>query len=291
MGVSVISVCVPTYENPISFSRTFATVLQQRDCDFEVIITDDSRSDGVFDVVKHHLTDRRVRYFRNAERLGAVRNWNYALSLAKGHARKLLHHDDWLDNEYALGKMVAPILEDEADVVFSACKAFGVFGQRFVHEISSSTESMLRQEPQRLVFGNLVGAPSVSAVSSNISLRFDPQYLWMSDVDYYIRLMKVPGLRLAVLKEPLVCISTEGETQISRTFEQNQRLAVKELYALVKREYPNWMALPVEDRQYLLTALAGFHMKEAIRWLIGSIFGREWLESYFLLKYVVGDWK
>lgn len=284
----MISVCVPAYENPDSLTRTLESVICQKDCIFEIIITDDSETDAVSDGVKKFLTDKRIKYIKNYTRLGAVNNWNYALSQASGKVKKLLHHDDWLSNEYSLIEIATPILENEADIVFCACNAFGMSGLQFVHEISHATEHMLKHEPERLVFGNLVGAPSVSAMSADINVSFDPKYLWMSDVDFYIRCLKVPAIRLKIINAALICISTEIETQITRAFEKDQRSSVMELIALVDREYSFKVFDSDEDKKYLLNSLSGFSKQKEADWLFNSIFNKSWFESRVLLNYILG---
>ena len=151
----MISVCIPTYENPIFFERTLKSVINQKDCEFEIVVTDDSTTDAVSKVVKRYLADHPIRYFRNDVRLGAVNNWNKAMSMASGDIKKLLHHDDWFADDHALLEIAQPILDNKADLVFSDCLAMGENGELlFTHKIDEIKKSEFKCFPQNLIFGN-----------------------------------------------------------------------------------------------------------------------------------------
>ena len=47
-----VSICIPTYNQVIYLKRTIDSVFEQTYTDYEIIITDDSPTDVVFDVVK-----------------------------------------------------------------------------------------------------------------------------------------------------------------------------------------------------------------------------------------------
>lgn len=281
----MISVCIPAYENAASFIRTLRTVLSQKNCDFEVIVSDDSRSDVIEKAIMPYISDPRIHYFKNEARLGPVNNWNYALSLGTGSIKKLLHHDDWFDSEYSLIQLVTPILDGNADIVFCSCKAMTNAGMSFTHTIPEEVFEMLTTSPERLVFGNLIGGPSVSAVSAKLQVEFDPKYLWMSDVDYYIRLLQVPGVMVSVLDKLLVCISTDLDSQISRVFERDKHLGLKELFSLASREYSGKDCARA-DMEYLANSMVGLSRKKALHWLLESLLHKKYFEARFLTQYL-----
>ncbi|MBT8593998.1 glycosyltransferase family 2 protein [Polynucleobacter paneuropaeus] len=232
----MISVCIPAYESPELFERTLISVLNQKGCDLEVIVTDDSITNDVSAVVERYQKQYQIRYFRNENRLGAVNNWNKSLSLANGEVKKILHHDDWFVDEYSLVEMCMPILEKRADIVFSNCLAMAKEAIIFTHKIDSKKMDDLKIHPENLVFGNSIGAPSVMALSSKINVSFNPHFLWLSDIDFYIRAIRASKLGIALVERPLICITTDGAGQISRECEANKSRSIYEFIKLANQE-------------------------------------------------------
>jgi glycosyltransferase involved in cell wall biosynthesis len=97
-----ISVVIPTYTRAKYLDEAIASVLAQRGADFEIIVSDNCSQDETAAVVSKYLTDSRVRYFRNDENIGMVRNWRKAVfEYASGDWFILLSDDDYLiDADY-----------------------------------------------------------------------------------------------------------------------------------------------------------------------------------------------
>lgn len=227
-----VSVCIPTYEQPALAMRAIESVQRQVGCDFEIVVTDDSRSDAVKAAVAPVLTDERVRYYRNDRQMGAVANWNEAIRRGRGRVRKILHHDDWLASDDALARFAEPILAGRSKLVFSACNARSADGGlRFIHSATAEQITRFKHDPNEILFANFIGAPSVVAIDASLISRFDPTYLWLSDLEFYRRAVIELGGSFEYLREPLVNISTDLPSQISRVFEDNHDRAYYE-YAL-----------------------------------------------------------
>lgn len=76
------------------------SVLKQLEPEDELIICDDLSEDKTANVIQKFANDKRVIFKRNSKRLGVVRNFEQALSLAKGDFIFLCDQDDvWLDNK------------------------------------------------------------------------------------------------------------------------------------------------------------------------------------------------
>ena len=127
-----VSICIPAYENPEGITRLLDSILTQLFTDYEIIITDDSKTDRVEAAVRAAEdgfvaygfsgidTGSRIRYYRNRERKGAVANWNEAVSRAQGEYVKIMHHDDWFTDERCLALFVEMLDQHpEADMAFS----------------------------------------------------------------------------------------------------------------------------------------------------------------------------
>jgi FkbM family methyltransferase len=204
-------------------------VFQQSYTDFEVIVTDDSRTTVVESAVNTWRGDRRLRYVRNETRLGSPENWNHAVALATGHLIKILHHDDWFASEHSLQRFVS-LLENQPDAMFAFAGAYArdsVGSVLFRHAATEKQIAALRKDPRCLLFGNFVGGPSATIFRREPSFRFDRTLKWLVDVEAYIRILK-GGRRFAFTTEPLVNITAAGAHQVTRVIERNPALQFAE---------------------------------------------------------------
>jgi glycosyltransferase involved in cell wall biosynthesis len=229
-ATNLISVCIPAFRQPESLLRTIDSVLSQKSCDFEIVISDDSEDRSVETALRPYLSDSRVRYFKNSVRLGAVRNWNASIRHAAGRVVKILHHDDWLCGDTSLAALATPVIEGAAPFVFCACRQMSVTGEELsVHRITPTQLADLKASPDCLVFGNFIGAPSVCAFDAKIGCaEFDPNYTWLADAEFYIRFLNAAGNRFVYCNDALVNVSTDSPVQISRFYESNRLSAVLE---------------------------------------------------------------
>ncbi|MDR3392567.1 MAG: glycosyltransferase family 2 protein [Sulfuriferula sp.] len=112
-----ISVVIPTYNRAAYLDAAIASVLAQRGVDFEIVISDNCSQDDTAAVVGKYLTDSRVRYYRNEENIGMVRNWRKAVfEHASGDWFVLLSDDDYLIDPGYLAK-ASQLIADNPSVV------------------------------------------------------------------------------------------------------------------------------------------------------------------------------
>lgn len=112
-----ISVVIPTYNRAAYLDAAIASVLAQRDADFEIIVSDNCSQDDTAAVVSKYLTDSRVHYYRNEQNIGMVRNWRKAVyEHASGDWFVLLSDDDYLIDSDYLAK-ASRLIEDNPSVV------------------------------------------------------------------------------------------------------------------------------------------------------------------------------
>ncbi len=92
-----ISVCIPTYNKYETIEYTILSVINQSFQKWELLIIDDSNNSYTEDIVKKHsVTDSRIKYLKNKERFGLVKNWNECIKQANFEYVYILHHDDFL---------------------------------------------------------------------------------------------------------------------------------------------------------------------------------------------------
>lgn len=88
-----VSVCTPVYNGGEFISESIQSVLAQTYEDFELVICDNCSTDNTEEIVRG-FRDKRIKYVRNSQNLGIVRNANRCLELAEGEYVNILHHDD-----------------------------------------------------------------------------------------------------------------------------------------------------------------------------------------------------
>jgi glycosyltransferase involved in cell wall biosynthesis len=95
MRVPRVSVGIPVYNGENYLQTAIDSVLAQDYEDFELVISDNASTDRTADICRDYAAaDRRVRYFRNRENIGAVPNFNRVFALARGRYFKWLSSDD-----------------------------------------------------------------------------------------------------------------------------------------------------------------------------------------------------
>ena len=236
---AAVSVCIPAYNHPDLLQRCLESIAYQDFTDFEVIVTDDSTTEGVRDLCKRITIGGRLQYFRNAHRLGTPENWNEGLRRANGTFLKLLHHDDWLATPQSLGRLVALLADDpQADFGFCATTACLAPGQiQFHHRPSAGELRRLARDPRCLVFGNFIGAPSVTIHRRNVPMVYDSRLQWHVDTDAYLQILcRNPRFRFS--PDELVCTYVGGGSQVTAGCLANPDVELPELGILWRKWFP-----------------------------------------------------
>ncbi len=90
-----VTIGIPVYNGENFLEQAIVSILGQTFTDFELIISDNASSDETEDISRSYETqDERIRYVRNAHNLGAAKNFNQLVNLAKGEYFKWAAHDD-----------------------------------------------------------------------------------------------------------------------------------------------------------------------------------------------------
>ena len=94
----LVTIGIPAWERPALLLEAVQSCLAQTYSEFEILITDDSRSDAVERALRDSdlIAHARIRYERNETRLGQAGNVNKLAEHARGERLVLLHDDDLL---------------------------------------------------------------------------------------------------------------------------------------------------------------------------------------------------
>ena len=97
-----ISVCMATHNGACFIRRQVETILVQLTKDDEVVISDDSSTDGTLEVIRS-FDDPRIRLFTGNTFFSPIFNFENALCQARGDIIALADQDDiWLDGKVAV---------------------------------------------------------------------------------------------------------------------------------------------------------------------------------------------
>lgn len=98
MSSSRVSVLIPAYNQDHFLPAAVESALRQGYANLEIVIGDDCSTDRTGQIAARYAADTRVRYLRNASRLGRVANYRKLLAEATGEWVLMLDADDYLTN-------------------------------------------------------------------------------------------------------------------------------------------------------------------------------------------------
>jgi glycosyltransferase involved in cell wall biosynthesis len=93
--IPAISVCIPTFNGERTIAETLRSVLGQTFTDFEIVICDDSSTDGTLTILSE-INDDRIKIHRFEKASAASENWNRAMHLCQSEFIKIMGQDDVL---------------------------------------------------------------------------------------------------------------------------------------------------------------------------------------------------
>jgi glycosyltransferase involved in cell wall biosynthesis len=94
-----IDVCIPVYNGALYIGHAVESVLAQTFPDYRLTVVDNCSTDNTVSIVARYH-DPRLRFVRNSQNLGMVRNWNRCIELTDSELLLILHHDDFLSPSF-----------------------------------------------------------------------------------------------------------------------------------------------------------------------------------------------
>jgi len=204
-----VSICIPVYNTERFVLDAVTTALAQTFADLEVVVVDNASTDATPEILAR-ITDPRVRVVRNEQNIGAQRNFNRAVSLARGEYLKVLCADDVL-YPTCLEEQVAVLDADTVGaiaVVGCARHIIDERGRRWLRRgfpgapgrIPGATAVRMTVRSGTNIFGEpaaiLVRTEAVKAAGA-----FDQRFGFCLDLDLWCRLLA--GGDLYMLNETL----------------------------------------------------------------------------------------
>jgi FkbM family methyltransferase len=250
-----VSICIPAYNQTRYLSKTLRSILAQTFDDYEVIVTDDSSSTIVKDLLNSYDFKGRLKYFHNITALGSPQNWNYCISKATGDYIKIMHHDDSFTGIDSLKYFVEAMENSNATFAFANAEVFYEKTNRAgVHSPGPLNIMSLENDPAMLFRGNFIGAPSMIMFKKDENLCFDENLKWLVDVDFYIRFLKKHP-HFQYIDKPLIHIVAEAEHTVTATCLNNSDIEVFENFYLFDKLKPSFSRIKSVDSSFFLLKL------------------------------------
>ena len=208
----MISVCIPTYEmngkGAEYLEYSFNIFYQQTFTDFEIIISDHSKTDLIKELCDRWAAVLDIRYLRNEYKRGSSSaNINNAIRHANGELIKILFQDDFLYDENSLQNQIESFKSGGKYWLAGTCCDYNG------RELYNINYPYYHDE---IHYGrNTVSSPSAIMFKNENILEFDENLIWLMDVEYYKRLYDNYGL--PVICKELCIVNRVHKDQVSHT--------------------------------------------------------------------------
>jgi hypothetical protein len=214
----ILSVCIPTYEmngkGDIFLEHSFKILATQTFKDFNIVISDHSKSDIIKDLCDRYSNKLDIIYIKNLEMIGnSSANINNAIKYAKGKLIKILFQDDFLFNEDSLEIIVNNFDIFKYKWLVSRCE-HSYDGETFVRDFKPHYHDNIH------LGDNTISSPSVLTIVNETPLLFDEKLIWLMDCDYY----KQCYIKFGEPKilNAITVVNRIGSHQVSNTLATNE---------------------------------------------------------------------
>jgi len=275
------SICIPAYEQVIFLKQTLDSIQKQIFTDYEIIFSDDSASDEVYNLVCSYDFQGKLKYFRQIPSLGSPENWNFTINHAKGKWVKILHHDDALYDEFTLHNLYVLAIKTNKNWIVGAPIHPPTPINRICTVLLPRGLWLLEKYPGILAFGNCLGVPSVTLIKRECSKPYDKNLIWLVDVAYYLNLIHDIGF-FEYYDKPLIWRNA-GEHNLTNLYFNKPDIEINELLYVKKLMpdlFPFWLDTLVGSK---LVRVCDFSKIKNIRQVaINNLeFNSIWLNLYF----------
>ena len=182
--MSKLSIAIPTFESYGKGAEFIDDLLRtieiQTFKDFEVVISDHSKDEEVYNVVKQFQDKFEIVYLKNEEDRGnGPANTNFAIDHCSGNIIKVMFQDDFFYDDEALEKIYNALNDSEKMWLLNGCNHTADHGHSFYWDFYPEFNDKL------LDGVNTISSPSVVAFKQEVTRRFDPSLTFYMDIDFY----------------------------------------------------------------------------------------------------------
>jgi glycosyltransferase involved in cell wall biosynthesis len=140
----MITIFTPTYNRANTLPRTYESLLNQTNNDFEWLIVDDGSADNTKSLVKNWIDEGKIKIrYQKQKNSGKYIAFNTALNLAKGEYFFTVDSDDWLPED-TVGNIIKalPKIQQSNCCGIIALKSYGdatIIGSKLPDNIEYTT--------------------------------------------------------------------------------------------------------------------------------------------------------
>jgi glycosyltransferase involved in cell wall biosynthesis len=226
MSNPLISICIPAYKRTSYLSRLLNSIASQTFRNFEVVITDDSDTDEVYNLCVSGDFIFPIVYKKNIAQLGSPANWNEGIQLCTGDWIKIMHDDDWFATNTALANFAFATKENKKLIW---CNYTIVNGDTLFEckmDISEAEAVKIILNPFILFKENYIGPPSCIMVHRSLSILYDDRMIWLVDIDYYIQILRKIGEGKHINKN--IILFSQNDEQLTNIHFNNKNTVIYE---------------------------------------------------------------
>ena len=125
----LVSIGIPTYNRANSYlNHALRSAVNQTYKNIEIIVSDNCSADDTETVVKE-FNDSRIRFYRQKENIGPLRNCNFCLEQSRGKYFLLLLDDDLVDDDFVSICVAAIKCHTEPGIVLAGARVIDSEGK------------------------------------------------------------------------------------------------------------------------------------------------------------------
>jgi hypothetical protein len=182
--MSKISICIPTYssnENSVVYlNELFNTIRNQTLQDFDVVISDHSVGNEIYEFVQDLTGEFDIQYIKNSVKIGSSSaNTNVAIKNAKSEIVKIMYQDDLFVSDNYLESVVTEFKKSDKKWLVSACNHTD--GNSYYMDFYPKWN-------ENILTNNTLSSPSTISVLKSHLEYFDENIKMLMDTDFYYRM-------------------------------------------------------------------------------------------------------
>lgn len=226
-----LSICIPTFERAFEMQRCLDSLASQKYKNFEVVISDDSNTTKIENLVNKYNKILDIRYFKNYKKLGAPENWNRCIELARGKYINLLHQDDYMTSNNSMEVIYNTILKNVNSKIFISNAIIQENDNLTKRYITDKQIKKFNEDSNIIYLGNLIGPPSVLIFSRELKyIKYKKELVWFSDIEYYYRFGKVADVEL--IPNFLYTVDASDSGRLTNEVQNDNELLIREHFIL-----------------------------------------------------------
>ena len=273
----LVSVVVPVYNCVAFIDATMQSILAQTFRDFELLISDNTSTDGTWEALQRYTVDPRVRLTRQASNVGATANFKAVTDLATGEFIKAVCADDVLYPDNLAVQLTELTTHPSAVLTVSSRDVIDATGRIVLrnHGLAGLRGEVTGADAIRrtvLAGTNIFGEPA-SALFRRVALvdagGWDRRFPYTMDLATYSTVLLQSNGNLVAVPRPLWAFRISASQESVQTQINTQAGQVVGFYRELAAEHPGLLG-----RRHLVVGSTRAHVNAIGRHAVYRWLGR-----------------